>query len=73
MTIRSQAVGPVLQAVKAAGADEVAFARRFGLPASAATAVLVPRDNEPSDRGVVYVRVDNPHLAFARIAQEFAP
>ncbi|MER2563169.1 MAG: UDP-3-O-(3-hydroxymyristoyl)glucosamine N-acyltransferase [Myxococcaceae bacterium] len=43
------------------------------LGASAATAVLVPRDNEPSDRGVVYVRVDNPHLAFARIAQEFAP
>lgn len=41
MTIRSQAVGPVLQAVKAAGADEVAFARRFGLPASAATAVQV--------------------------------
>ncbi|MBL8919790.1 MAG: UDP-3-O-(3-hydroxymyristoyl)glucosamine N-acyltransferase [Myxococcaceae bacterium] len=43
------------------------------LQASKASAVLVPRDSAPSDRGVVYVRVDNPHLAFARIAQEFAP
>ncbi|MBL8937912.1 MAG: AraC family transcriptional regulator ligand-binding domain-containing protein [Archangium sp.] len=41
MTIRSQAVGPLLQAVKASGADEVAFARRFGLAPSAATAVQV--------------------------------
>jgi UDP-3-O-[3-hydroxymyristoyl] glucosamine N-acyltransferase len=38
-----------------------------------ASAVLVPRDLEPSGRGLVFVRVDNPHLAFARIAHEFAP
>lgn len=43
------------------------------LAATGASAVLVPRDSPPSDRGVAYVRVDNPHLAFARIAQEFAP
>ena len=43
------------------------------LAATGASAVLVSRDTPPSDRGVIYVRVDNPHLAFARIAQEFAP
>lgn len=43
------------------------------LAASAASAVLVPRDCPPSERGVAFVRVDNPHLAFARVAQEFAP
>jgi UDP-3-O-[3-hydroxymyristoyl] glucosamine N-acyltransferase len=43
------------------------------LAASKATAVLVGRDVPAPTGSVVYVRVDNPHLAFARVAQEFAP
>lgn len=42
------------------------------LTLSHASAVLVPRDTPPSERAV-FVRVDHPHLAFARIAMEFAP
>lgn len=41
------------------------------LEATSASVVLVPRDSAPSGTAVVYVRVDSPHLAFARIAQEF--
>lgn len=43
------------------------------LAASKASAVLVPRDAAAAGNGPVYVRVENPQLAFARIAQEFAP
>jgi UDP-3-O-[3-hydroxymyristoyl] glucosamine N-acyltransferase len=43
------------------------------LAASKASAVLVGRDMAPPTGSVAYVRVDQPHLAFARVAQEFAP
>lgn len=60
-----------------AGAGQVSF---FGnarykrdLEASKAQAVLVPRDYVRAAGPSTLVRVDHPHLAFARIAQEFAP
>ncbi|MCA3014092.1 MAG: UDP-3-O-(3-hydroxymyristoyl)glucosamine N-acyltransferase [Myxococcaceae bacterium] len=60
-----------------AGAGQLSFygnqKYKAQLAASKAAAVLVGRDTPPSSGPVVYVRVDQPHLAFARIAQEFAP
>lgn len=45
---------------------------RRDFEATAATAVLVPRDT-PERAGKALIRVDNPHLAFARISQLFHP
>ncbi len=46
---------------------------RAALDATKASLVLVPRDFEPGALALTLVRVDNPHLAFARLAQFFHP
>ncbi len=43
------------------------------LAATKASAVLVGADAPPAPTGVTYVRVGNPHLAFARASQGFYP
>lgn len=46
---------------------------RAAFDATRASAVLVPRDFEPGQLALTLVRVDNPHLAFARLAHLFHP
>ena len=43
------------------------------LAATKASAVLVGSDVPPAAAGMTYVRVENPHLAFAQISQRFYP
>lgn len=46
---------------------------REALGATRASAVLVPRDFVGARAGLTVIRVDQPHLAFARVAQLFHP
>lgn len=46
---------------------------KHALAATQASVVLVPRDQKKGETRATYLRVVNPHLAFARIAQVFHP